>query len=135
MGGWALFSSVVVAVPLIAVAVWAFNEQASSRRRRKFLQRYSQRSVSGIRNRIEQELSAEDTHTIPKIQAGTLPPDPLQDGTFSGNLPLSKRPRRYARRCTRESRNKRPEQPEQPQFFSCGRESHRSELQRVRSEN
>lgn len=112
MDGWAIFCSAVVAVPLIAVTVWALSEQASSRRRKRFLRRYSQRSVSGIRNRVEKELAFEDTHVLPKVQPRSLMPDPLQDGNFSGQLPLSKRPRRYTRRCVRGSRGKRADPPQ-----------------------
>jgi hypothetical protein len=109
MDGWALFSSAVVAVPLIAAGVWILSEQISNRQRRKFLRRYEQCSVSGIRKRVERELATEDMHVMPKIQRGPLVPDPLQDGKFSGRLPSSKRPRRYARQCNGGLRRKRSE--------------------------
>ncbi|WP_326946665.1 hypothetical protein OG439_46295 [Amycolatopsis sp. NBC_01307] len=100
MIGWGIFSLVVVAVPLVAVAVWVYGEQRSSRQRRKFLQRYKQRSVAGIRSRVEQELATEDTQVMPKIPREPLAPDPLQDGHISGYLPLPKRVRGYGRKPT-----------------------------------
>lgn len=109
MNGWALFSLAIVAVPAVAAVIWILNEQASNRRRQKFLQCHEQRSVSGIRNRIERELANEDTHVMPRVHRGPLAPDPLQDGRITGRLPLSKRPRRYARQCTRVSRRSQSE--------------------------
>ncbi|MEA5366449.1 hypothetical protein VA596_43445 [Amycolatopsis sp., V23-08] len=56
-----------MAVPLVVLLVWIYREQESNRRRRKFLRRYPQRSVTSIRKRVECELSIEDTHVIPKL--------------------------------------------------------------------
>jgi hypothetical protein len=97
MGDWARFSLVVVVVPLIAVLIWVLNEQEAGRRRRKFLQRYEQRSVDGIHTRVGKERATEKTHVMPRIEQGPLAPDPLQDGQFSGYLPEPKHARRYVR--------------------------------------
>lgn len=100
MLAWGLFSLVVVAVPLVALLVWVYREQESSRRRRKFLRRYPQRSVTGIRERVARELATEDTHVIPKVPHGPLPPDRLQEGKFTGVLPLPTRVCRYVQSPT-----------------------------------
>lgn len=100
MNGWGLFSLAVIAVPLVALGTWMLSEHASGRRRRKFLRRHSSRSVAGIHERVDQETASEKTRPIPKIRRGTLTPDPLQNGTLSGRIPLPKTPRRYTRRQT-----------------------------------
>ncbi len=98
MNGWGLFSLVVVAVPVVAIAVWVYSEHESNRRRRKFLRRYRQRSVAGIRRRVERDLATEITHVMPKLPRSPLQPDPLQDGQFTGDLSLPKRIRGYTRK-------------------------------------
>jgi hypothetical protein len=106
MGGWGLFSLAVVAVPTIAATIWLLCEVHSSRRRRNLLRRDRRRSVSGIKKRIEHELSNEDTHVMPKIQRGSLKPDPLQDGHVSGYLPIPKRVREYTRQAKSRARTR-----------------------------
>jgi hypothetical protein len=93
MAIWGLFSLVVVAVPLVAVLVWVYREQESSRRRRRFLRRYPQRSVAGIRERVKREREAErlahaDTQVIPAI-----PPDDVATEPIPQVPPLPRRRR------------------------------------------
>ena len=105
---WGIFSLLVIAVPLIAVLTWVYSQHRSNRRRKKFLRRYRQRSVGGIRERLERELSTADTQVIPKLRRGRLIPDPLQDGQITGDLLLPKRVRGYTLRPTPYSRRAAP---------------------------
>lgn len=95
---WGLFSLVVVAVPLVAVLVWVYREQESSRRRRRFLRHYPQRSVAGIRERVKREREDErianaDTQVLPAI-----PPDDVPTQPFPAYVPLPRRKRPYVDR-------------------------------------
>lgn len=111
MNAWGLFALVVIAVPVVALLVWVYREQQSSRRRREFLRRYPQHSVSGIRKRVAREVASEVTHEIPKVLRGPLPPDPMQDGRFTGYLPLPRRVRGYVQHPTPYPRRP-PESPD-----------------------
>lgn len=100
-----LVSLVVLAGLMVVLLVWVHRERESSHRRRKFLRRFQQESVSSVRTRVARDLADEDTHVIPKVPRGRLPPDPLQEGKFSGLLPLPRRVRRYVQRPVQRASN------------------------------
>jgi hypothetical protein len=95
MDGWILFSLTIIAVLLTPFVIWILSEQLGNRRRRKFLRRFPQRSIAGIRENIERELGVADTQRIPRIRRGRLAPDPLQEGRIVGTLSVAKRVRAY----------------------------------------
>ena len=97
---WGIFSLAVLAVPTLAVLGWLFGQYRSNRRRRKFLERYPERSVAGIRERTTQDLANADTQVMPKVRHRTLPPGPTLDGHISGQLPQPQRVRGYVKRPT-----------------------------------
>ncbi len=101
---WGIGSLVVLAVLGIALAIWILSEYRSGRDRRKFLSRYPERSVEGLRSRIARDLANADTDVIPKLPRGRFPRDSNLDGSFRGTLPLPGRPRVYVRQPVRHTR-------------------------------
>ena len=98
MTGWGVAALVVVAVPLVAVAVWVVREQRSARRRRRFLERHKELSVSGIRERVARERAAEDLARAPTQVLPVISPDDVPTAPLPKVPPLPRRKRPYVER-------------------------------------
>ncbi|MGW4133733.1 hypothetical protein [Amycolatopsis japonica] len=114
MIGWGIAALVVIAVPAVAILVWVIREQQSARRRRRFLERHKERSVSGIRERVKRErederLANADTQIFPAVPLDEVPTQPLPKVP-----PLPRRRRPYVNRPpTPWPRKKTAERPDQ----------------------
>ncbi|WP_329051219.1 hypothetical protein OG738_03760 [Amycolatopsis sp. NBC_01488] len=103
MNGLGLAALVVVAVPLIAVAVWVIRELRSAQRRRRFLAKHRNRSVAGIRERVERERAEEraaqaDTEVFPVVMPDDVPTTVLPTVRPEPPPVMPQRVRRYVRR-------------------------------------
>jgi hypothetical protein len=83
MNGWGIFAIAALTVPSTVIISWFSHEQLSARTRKKFLERNAERSVDGIRERVERErederISSEDTQFIAAVQLIVAPAETVK---------------------------------------------------------